>query len=362
MNYRARRFSSVIFGLISAAGTIFTAVLVAKETPKAIEKIKQLKENKDLKKIDYVKALVPIYWPAGVVCLGTIASTTVSQVISLKTEASLIATSTMLSQGWRRYKNKVKDIFGIEGDKLVTNDISLDEYNKNNFKAMSNEKLYWEEHIGFFTCNERDLLTALSDLNQRLHTPDPAPDGTFYFTTLYFLLKDAKAKIFDKKKLEASKNIGWTADYLAEVYDLNCMWVHPYYTNAIKKETGEVLFTKLSFFEDPIFLLDSETSREHFTSREEYEHNAIIDMCDANSDMYDDDAYALSTHGYQNICSEDLEARLIHSKPDCDCINDTGRRFQPSDLKSTTTNSYIEEDDSIPNEIDIPNLKEAVNA
>src|SRR5574344_1608950 len=107
MNYKARKASSIILGLLSASGTVLTAILVAKETPKALEKIKEIKEkNKDAKKIDYIKALIPIYWPAGLMCLGTMASTTVSQIISVKTEASLIATSTMLSQGRTRSKGK----------------------------------------------------------------------------------------------------------------------------------------------------------------------------------------------------------------------------------------------------------------
>lgn len=365
MNYRARRAGSIVLGLLSAAGTVITAILVAKETPKALERINKLKQTKEkIKPIEYFKELAPVYWPAGVVCLGTIASTTISQVISMKTEASLIATSTVLSQGWRQYKGKVKEFLGIKNERLISDEISKEEFNKNinTLKLTPGEKLYWEEHIGFFSCEERNLLTALSDLNQRLHTPDPSPDGTFYFTTLYFLLKDAKAKVFDKEKYEACKNIGWTTDYLCEVYELSCMWVHPYYKNAIKKETGEVLFTKLGFWEDPIFLIESETSRERYVSREEYEHNAMIDMCDANEDMIDYDALALSTHGYQDIKGSSLEKEFINQKQDCDRVNDNGRRFQPSDLKTTTQNSYIEDDESLPCESDIPNSKDGFKA
>ena len=239
MNYKARKASSIILGLLSAGGTVLTAILVAKETPKALEKIKEIKEkNKDAKKFDIIKALIPIYWPAGLMCLGTMASTTISQVISMKTEASLIATSTMLSQGWNRYKGKVKDIFGIEGDKMITNSIASEDYKKKNPKPIKTEMLFWEEHSGFFSCKKEALIGAMLDLNQRLHTPDPSPDGTLYWTTLYFLIKDAKATVFDKTKLESAKEIGWTTDYLCEVYELGCMWVHPSYTRVIKKETG----------------------------------------------------------------------------------------------------------------------------
>ena len=146
MNYKARRASSLILGLFSALGTVVTAILVAKETPKAMEKIKEIKEkNKDIKKIDYVKALIPIYWPAGLMCLGTMASTTVSQIISVKTEASLIATSTMLSQGWNRYKGKIKDVLGVKGNELITNCIASNDYEKNQPKPNKTEMLLEEK-------------------------------------------------------------------------------------------------------------------------------------------------------------------------------------------------------------------------
>lgn len=351
MNYKARRASSLILGLFSAFGTVLTAILVAKETPKAMEKMKEIKEkNKDAKKIDYIKALIPIYWPAGLMCLGTMASTTISQVISIKTEASLIATSTMLSQGWNRYKGKVKDIFGIEGDKMITNSIASEDYEKKQPKTIKADKLFWEEHLGFFSCKKEDLIGAMLDLNQRLHTPDPSPDGTLYWTTLYFLMKDAKAIVFDKTKLEASKEIGWTTDYLCEVYELGCMWVHPFYTRVIKKETGEVLFTKITFFEEPIFLEESERSRYHYKSREDYEHEAEIDM-------HDYDIFNMYSHGYQD---EDdpliIQRSFVNTKPDCDSINDSGRRFIPSNL--TPSNEYLEDDENLPSEKDIPLMED----
>lgn len=351
MNYKARKASSIILGLLSASGTVLTAILVAKETPKALEKIKEIKEkNKDAKKIDYIKALIPIYWPAGLMCLGTMASTTISQVISMKTEASLIATSTMLSQGWNRYKGKVKDIFGIEGDKMITNSIASEDYEKKNPKPIKTEMLFWEEHLGFFSCKKEDLIGAMLDLNQRLHTPDPSPDGTLYWTTLYFLIKDAKATVFDKTKLESAKEIGWTTDYLCEVYELGCMWVHPSYTRVIKKETGEVLFTKITFFEEPIFLEESERSRYHYKSREDYEH-------EAECDMHDYDAFNMYSNGYQD---EDdplmIQKSFINTKPDCDSINDSGRRFIPSNL--TPLNEYLEDDENLPSEKDIPLMED----
>lgn len=370
MNYRARRATSIVFGLMSAVGTVLTAILAIKETPKALEKIKELKKNKNSRKRDYIKALIPIYWPAATMCLGTIASTTVSNVISMRTEASLIATSTMLSQGWRKYKGKVQDIFGIDADKLIRNEVSGDEYKDakiDKSSIESDEKLYWEEHLGFFKCKELDFMAALVDLNQRLHTPDPDPDGTCYFTTLAVLMNDAGAKVYDQKKFEACMNMGWTTDYLCEVYSLKCIWVHAEYTSVVDKETGEVLYTRVKFIEEPIVLQESEVNRLHYKSREEFEHNAEMDLHDSYAiDLHSDEYVDPYDESDENCGSlhDEIEAALVNYKPDCDGWDDDGMRFMPSNPKLCSNMKYSTgEDFDDPNneklmQKDLPNVED----
>lgn len=369
MNYKVRRFVSIGLGLFSAAGTIFTAILVAKETPKALEKIKELKE-KNSKKFNYVKGLIPIYWPAIVMCVGTVASTTISNVISYKTEASLLATSAMLSQGLKKYKNKVKDVLGVDIDNLINNEISKDDYkllNNNDIKKNDGTELYWEENLGFFRCKPLDFMAAIADLNQRLHTPDPDPNGTFYFTTLYILMNDAKAKVYNEDYLNGCKNIGWTTDYLCSMYDIKCMWVHANYTKIIDKDTGELLFTKISFFEDPIFLEDNETSRFDYRSRKEYRHEDRIGL-------HDEDAFELYLNNYvdpydendENVGSRisEIQEEFIQSKIDCNIEDDDGRRFIPSNpdftksIKYSTGEDVSNPDSSILFDYNLPDTKD----
>ena len=96
MNYKRRQALSIGLGISSAIGTVVSMILAIQETPKALAKIKEIKEKDNPKKIDYVKGLFPIYWPSFTVCAATVLSTTMSQLISLKTEASLIATTAMI--------------------------------------------------------------------------------------------------------------------------------------------------------------------------------------------------------------------------------------------------------------------------
>lgn len=362
MIYKTQRNLSVGLSILSALGVVGTTVLAIKETPKAIKELESKKGSKLTKK-DYVKILLPIYWPTLVVGTATISSITASNLLSRKAEASLIATTAMLNQGWMRYKHKVKEVFGVDADKLISTKVSADEYKEKGMKPAkeySGKMLYWEEHIGFFVCDEFDFLSAVTDMNQRLHSPDPDDNGTYFFTTLEFFLKDAKATVVDPKKLEACRNMGWTADYLYDVYGCNRIWIHPHYTRVFDKNTGELRYIKVGFWEDPIELFGQETDRLHFKSREDYEHEAECDLHDA-------DALAMYTHGFQDHMEEyepdsryaaDIANYPPMAKVDCDRMNDDLNRLMLSNPKESFNHEdvYIDENDEIYKEI--PNVEE----
>ena len=117
----------IILSIIASAGTVGLAFLVAKETPKVKEK---LDANKEANNLEKAKIIGKGYWPAILVGAATISSITASTIISKKAEASLIATSAVLSQGWNRYKYKIKELLGEKGEKKITDLISNDEFNQ----------------------------------------------------------------------------------------------------------------------------------------------------------------------------------------------------------------------------------------
>ena len=325
----AKKIMPVVLSVLASAGTIGLAVLVAKETPKVKEK---LDANRDLNNLEKAKILAKGYWPAILVGAATISSVTASTILSKKTEASLIATSAVLSQGWNKYKYKIKDILGIKGEKTITDLISNDEY-KEKSKDISKKQdprkqLYWEEHIGFFECDPVDFMAAINDLNQRLHSPEPDVEGTFYWTTLGIFVKDANAKIFDKEKLKAAKHFGWTSDYLLEVYGAQCVWVHPYYKKVLDKTTKELRYIKVDFWEEPIMLEANEMSRFGYKTRKNFEH-------EAESDEH-----------FQGAIDEEI----IMEKLDCSFEDDDLAHMIPT--KATELDQVIYSDGSDPNNPD----------
>lgn len=365
MTYKTQRFISTMLGLLGAAGTVATAVFAVKATPKAMKKIDELKKENNSEKISkkvLIKELFPIYLPSIIIGVATVSSTTISTVLSRRTEASLIATSMVLSQGWNKYKYKLESLLGPKAKELLRSKISIDDYKKSKSKLKAtnkNKQLYWEEHLGWFYADPVELTAGISDANQRLYAPDPSKEGSFYFATLYLLSKDARLKVLDKEKLESCKHIGWTADYIYEAYEKKFVWIHPYYTKVFNKDTGELLYTRISFWEEPIFLIDSEINRDHYKSRKDYEHEAESDI----NFMDEEPDYAALDLYYKgrsnnitnkldcNQIEDDLD-RLISANPNI--IQNYERRYDDGSDIDNKENV----DNSLPAYITIPDSEE----
>lgn len=333
MNNNIKKTIPIVLAIIGSVGVVGTSVLVAKETPKANENLAAIDESDKKKKLlKQSKVVAKAYWPAILCGVGTIGSVAASTIISKKTEASLIATATVLGQGWNKYKWKVKELLGPDVNKKITDAISKDDFGdlkkkETNEQPKPAEKptknVYWEEHLGYFECDESKFLSAMNDLNQRLHVPDADDKGTFYWTSLKIFAEDAKANVYEKERLEGCRNIGWTSDYLLEAYGPHCIWVHPYYTKVYGKESKKLLYTKVEFWEEPIMLAESEMSRFNYKSRKDFEHEADCDL------------RAASTN----------DESVVILKPDCDLENDDLSRLIPSDPAQTDSGNdvYYEE-------------------
>ena len=290
MNIKTQKIVSLALSILGSIGTIATAVMVAKETPEAKKKLDEIKEKKDHKKLDEIFCLAKSYTPAILIGAATIVSNASSIMISRRTEASLSAAALIVSQGWQKYKYKVKDVLGNKANELINEKISEDDYKKDDkvkeISEKDGDKLYWEEHLGFFKCNEIDLITAISDANQRLHCIDPEECyfATTYWVNLEAMMHDAKAIILSRIKLDASKNFGWTYEYLLDNYGIDNIWIHPQYTRVIDRNTKELKYTKISFREDPIFLnvFTKKDAYGNLYTEDDLMHNAEMDMTDTD--------------------------------------------------------------------------------
>lgn len=254
MNIKTKQALSVVLALVSSAGTIATAILAVKGKDKEDElKKKLLDTNIKPSKTDILKLMSKAYWPAIAAGTATISSTLASHILSKKVEVSLITGSTLLAQGWQKYKYKIKDYIGEDEFKKLTKGLSEKDYDKLTYKDKNEDDgrvLYYMDEIGYFKADPVKLAYAYSNMNQRIHTIDKK-HKTAYFCLLYDILKDCDAEFLDKTLDDMPSdnlNWGWTEEYLRDKYGAE--WIHMHQTRV--EENGRK-YTIISFEEKPIF-------------------------------------------------------------------------------------------------------------
>lgn len=254
MNIKTKQALSVVLALVSSAGTVATAILAVKGKDKEDElKKKMLDTNIKPSKADILKLMSKAYWPAIAAGTATISSTLASHILSKKVEVSLITGSTLLAQGWQKYKYKIKDYIGEDEFKKLTKGLSEKDYDKLTDKDKNENDgrvLYYMDEIGYFKADPVKLAYAYSNMNQRIHTIDKK-HKTAYFCLLYDILKDCDAEFLDKNLDDMPSdnlNWGWTEEYLRDKYGAE--WIHMHQTRV--EENGRK-YTIISFEEKPIF-------------------------------------------------------------------------------------------------------------
>lgn len=119
---------SIFLSIVSIAGVISTAVLAAKETPKAIKKIDELKVNGgDVSTKDKIFAVAPVYTPAiisGVLTCGCIFSI---GVLSKKNQAMLTSSYALLNNNYKKYVSKLKELYGEEAHRNIVTAMAVEE-------------------------------------------------------------------------------------------------------------------------------------------------------------------------------------------------------------------------------------------
>ena len=254
MDIKTKQALSVVLAIASSAGTVATAVLAVKEKDKA-DRLKKnmLETNEKPSKMDDLKLFLRAYWPAIAAGTATISSTLASHILSKKVEVSLITGSTLLAQGWQKYKYKIKDYIGEDEFNKLTKGLSEKDYDKLTDKDKNEDDgrvLYYMDEIGYFKADPVKLAYAYSNMNQRIHTIDKK-HKTAYFCLLYDILKDCDAEFLDKTLDDMPSdnlNWGWTEEYLRDKYGAE--WIHMHQTRV--EENGRK-YTIISFEEKPIF-------------------------------------------------------------------------------------------------------------
>ena len=272
MNVRTKQLWATGLSIFGSLGTVATAFLVRKAAMKEVQLVSEISKNEYLDKQkmlkrDVFRQIFPHYIPAAAVGLATITSVVTSTILSRKAEASIMSMAVLADQGWRKYKNQIKETLGIDKHASILGDISkknIKKLDNASFKLDSNDRreLYFDEIIGFFQALPEDVISAYAYLNELLNTNvEEYHNGDFEGVTMLDFVVYANANVLDKTITdEMLASFGWSMDYLMDVYDE--MWVHMLFSKEVTDD-GEIPYKVIGWNEDPI-LLDIEDYEERF--------------------------------------------------------------------------------------------------
>ena len=194
--------SPIALTMLGCAGVIATAVTAVKATPKALKIIEKEFEDVPPTKKEVVEATWKCYIPSAIIGIATIGCIIGSTGISYKSQASLISAYTLLERSYKEYKDKVKELFGEDGEREVTASIVRDHFMEgDHMPTPLGEKLifYIDHYEDFFERTMLEVKDAEYELNRKFTREGLATLNDFF-------------RLLDLPETEIGELIGWSID------------------------------------------------------------------------------------------------------------------------------------------------------
>lgn len=252
---RLKHSSPTLVAIVASAGVVGTAVLAVKATPKALEKIQNdSRKNHDgdpnaATLPEKVKSAWTCYIPAAAVGTATILCIFGSNALNRKQQASLAAAYNLVSKQYDQYRNKVKEICGVETHDRIMRELAVEKVDEDHIinadggfycsglgfeHAIEERRLFYDRFSErYFESTIGKVLEAEYHLNRNLTLRGNVSLNEFYS----FLGIDP---------IEGGDDIGWFID------DDEIYWIdfnHPY----IQVDDGPVRDPIDCWIVDPVF-------------------------------------------------------------------------------------------------------------
>ena len=204
MNHNA----SIILTCLGSIGVIATSVIAIKATPKALKLLETAKEEKgeELTSFEVIRTAGPIYIPAIITGVSTIACIFGANVLNKRSQAALMSAYALLDNSYKDYKKKVVELYGEEADREVKSSIAKDKYEETDVKVDDTKKLFFDFYSSrYFESTDEIVRKAEYDLNRELSIMSYASLNDFY-------------DLLKIEKIDGGDDLGWSAAKNFEYY------------------------------------------------------------------------------------------------------------------------------------------------
>lgn len=213
----AKKNAPTILSCMGALGVVGTTLSAIKATLKAIdvledeEEIKIERDNQSLTTFEKALVVTPVYFPT--ILLGTATITCIfgANILNKKKQATLVSAYAYLNSSFNEYKDKVKAIYGEDGEKRVRDELAKDKYIQQSMSESDKDILFFDEYSGrYFESTLFNLQNAVYKLNRTF-----ALEGYTNLNEFY--------RYVDLPETEYGEVLGWSGLKCWEVF--NNAWI-----------------------------------------------------------------------------------------------------------------------------------------
>lgn len=168
MNKFLNKHSASILTCCASVGVIFTAVLVAKETPKVLDILED--ENDSLTTSNKVVAVASIYAPAIIMGSVTIACIFGANIMNKRQQALITSAYCFANQTFKDYRQKLIELYGEEADEKIQDElfaVRKSDYHQTHLDIPDTILEFYEPiSKRYFNAYEREVMDAEYHLNR----------------------------------------------------------------------------------------------------------------------------------------------------------------------------------------------------
>lgn len=221
---KLRRSSPAILTCLSVVGVVGTSVMAVRATPKALQLIKDKKDELDsdrLKLMEVVQITWKCYMPSILIGIGTITCIIGIGRVNKRNQASLMSAYAMLNESYKQYRKSAKIVYGEDADDKIHAEMAKDAmvstydwgYQVYNMDMDSeSERLLFYDLASkkYFRTTMAAVLNAQYHVNRNLSIKGDCSLNEY----LSFLGVEG---------IDGGDELGWDITYMAE--EMNCYWL-----------------------------------------------------------------------------------------------------------------------------------------
>lgn len=198
------RNASTILTCVGGVGVVATSIMAVKATPKAVRLLEEAKKEKGdrLTKTEVVKVAGPIYIPAILTGVATVACIFGANVLNQRKQAAIMSAYALIDSTYKDYRTKVEELYGEGADSNVRKEVAKDKYLDDDIEAEDGKELFYDQFsCRYFNATMADVIHAEYEINKKISLWGGAFLNEFY-------------ELLDIPGVDYGTQLGWSSGSL----------------------------------------------------------------------------------------------------------------------------------------------------